>query len=101
MPALAALILIVLARGEDEAAATVAKRFALITTIATFVLSLFILAQFDASNTGFQMVEKASWIAGLNYKMGVDGISVLFVMLTTFMMPLVIYASWDVKTRVK
>jgi NADH-quinone oxidoreductase subunit M len=101
VPALAALILIVLARGEDEAAATVAKRFALITTIATFVLSLFILAQFDASNTGFQMVEEASWIAGLNYKMGVDGISVLFVMLTTFMMPLVIYASWDVKTRVK
>jgi len=91
----------VLARGEDEAAALVAKRFALITTIATFVLSLFILAQFDPSNTGFQMVEQSTWIAGLTYKMGVDGISVLFVMLTTFMMPLVIYASWGVTTRVK
>ena len=101
VPALAALILIVLARGEDEAAALVAKRFALITTIATFVLSLFILAQFDPSNTGFQMVEQSTWIAGLTYKMGVDGISVLFVMLTTFMMPLVIYASWGVTTRVK
>lgn len=101
VPALAALILIVLARGEDEAAARVAKRFALITTVATFILSLFILAQFDASNTGFQMVEEATWIAGLTYKMGVDGISVLFVMLTTFMMPLVIYASWDVNKRVK
>ena len=101
VPALAALILIVLARGEDEAAALVAKRFALITTIATFVLSLFILAQFDPSNTGFQMVEQSTWIAGLTYKMGVDGISVLFVMLTTYMMPLVIYASWGVNTRVK
>ena len=47
------------------------------------------------------MVEEAEWIMGLNYKMGVDGISILFIMLTTFMMPLVIAASWGVKTRVK
>ncbi len=101
VPALAALILLIVARGEDEAAALVAKRFALVTTVATFLISLMILAQFDASNTGFQMVENATWIMGLNYKMGVDGISVLFVMLTTFMMPLVIYASWGVTSRVK
>ncbi len=101
VPALAALILLVLARGQDAAADLVAKRFALIATSATFLLSLFILAQFDPSNTGFQMVETADWIMGMQYKMGVDGVSVLFVMLTTFMMPLVIYASWDVSTRVK
>ena len=101
VPALAALILMVLARGQDAAADLVAKRFALIATSATFLISLFILAQFDSQNTGFQMVETADWILGLQYKMGVDGISVLFVLLTTFMMPLVIYASWDVSHRVK
>jgi NADH-quinone oxidoreductase subunit M len=101
VPALAALILMVLARGQDAAADLVAKRFALIATSATFLLSLFILAQFDSQNTGFQMVETADWILGLQYKMGVDGISVLFVLLTTFMMPLVIYSSWDVSHRVK
>ena len=100
-PAVAALILLVVARGEDAAADLVAKRFALAATSFTFLISLFILVQFDASNTGFQMVEEAEWIMGLKYKMGVDGISVLFVMLTTFMMPLVIAASWGVKTRVK
>ncbi len=101
LPALAALILALFLRGGDAAADRNAKWLALIATGATFVISLFILFQFDAANTGFQMVEEGDWIMGLNYKMGVDGISVLFVMLTTFMMPLTIAASWDVKKRVK
>jgi len=101
IPALAALILALFLRGDDEAAARNAKWLAMIATSATFVVSLFILFQFDSSKTGFQMVEEASWVMGMQYKMGVDGISVLFVMLTTFMMPLVIAASWDVNTRVK
>jgi NADH-quinone oxidoreductase subunit M len=101
MPALAALILALFLRGEDAAAQRNAKWLALIATTATFVISLFILFQFDAANTGFQMVEERDWLLGLQYKMGVDGISVLFVMLTTFMMPLVIAASWDVSHRVK
>ncbi|WP_375264984.1 NADH-quinone oxidoreductase subunit M [Planktotalea sp.] len=101
IPALAALILALFLRGNDEAAARNAKWLALIATSATFIVSLFILFQFDSSNTDFQMVEEASWVMGMQYKMGVDGISVLFVMLTTFMMPLVIAASWDVNTRVK
>lgn len=100
-PALAAVILLIFARGEDEAAALVAKRFALFATGATFLISLLILAQFNPADPGFQMVEEAEWLLGLQYKMGVDGISILFVMLTTFMMPLVIAASWGVKTRVK
>ena len=101
IPALAALILALFLRGNDEAAARNAKWLAMIATSATFVVSLFILFQFDSSSTSFQMVEEASWVMGMQYKMGVDGISVLFVMLTTFMMPLVIAASWDVNTRVK
>ncbi len=101
LPALAALILALFLRGGDAAADRNAKWLAMIASSATFVISLFILFQFDPSNTDFQMVEEGSWIMGLNYKMGVDGISVLFVMLTTFIMPLTILSSWGVKTRVK
>ena len=100
-PAIAALILLIVARGDDADANRVAKRFALSATTFTLVMSLFILAQFDPSDTGFQMVEETEWIMGFSYKMGIDGISILFVMLTTFMMPLVIAASWGVKARVK
>ncbi|MHA6325616.1 NADH-quinone oxidoreductase subunit M [Roseivivax sp. CAU 1753] len=101
LPALAAAILGVFLRGDSEAAVLNAKRVALYATIATFLISLVILAQFDPSDTGFQMVEEGDWLLGLTYKLGVDGISVLFVLLTTFIMPLVIAASWDVKVRVK
>jgi NADH-quinone oxidoreductase subunit M len=101
IPAVAAAILAVFLRGSDEAAQRNAKWVALIATTLTFVVSLFILFEFDASNTGFQFVEEREWLLGLKYKMGVDGISVLFVMLTTFMMPLTIAASWGVTTRVK
>jgi NADH-quinone oxidoreductase subunit M len=64
-------------------------------------MSLFLLVGFDPSDTGFQFVEEREWIFGLTYKVGVDGISVLFVMLTTFLMPLVIASTWDVTHRVK
>jgi NADH-quinone oxidoreductase subunit M len=101
IPALAALILAVFLRGEDAAAQRNAKWVAMFATSATFLVSLFILFEFDPNDTGFQFVEQAEWLAGLQYKMGVDGISVLFVMLTTFMMPLVIAASWNVSIRVK
>jgi NADH-quinone oxidoreductase subunit M len=101
LPALAALILAVLLRGDDAAANRNAKWLALFATSATFLISLVILVQFDPSDTGFQMVEARPWMLGLQYKLGVDGISVLFVMLTTFIMPLAIAASWTVETRVK
>ncbi|MDA5094095.1 NADH-quinone oxidoreductase subunit M [Aliiroseovarius sp. KMU-50] len=101
LPLVAAIILALFLRGDDEAAARNAKYLALAATVATFFFSLLVLAGFDPSNTGYQFVEEAEWIMGLKYKMGVDGISVLFVMLTTFMMPLTIWASWGVKARVK
>jgi len=100
-PAVAALILLLFLRGDDEAAQKNAKWLALIATTATFLISLFLLTGFDASNPGFQFVEEAAWIGGLTYKMGVDGISILFVLLTTFLMPLVILSAWEVKHRVK
>mgnify|MGYP001040630100 CR=1 FL=1 len=101
IPAIAAAILALFLRGDDEFAQSNAKRVALIATTLTFLVSLAVLFQFDASDTGFQMVEERDWLLGLKYKMGVDGISVLFVMLTTFMMPLTIAASWGVSVRVK
>ena len=101
LPALAALILLVFLRGEDAAAQRNAKWTAMIATSATFAVSLIILVQFDPADTRFQMVEETEWLMGLKYRMGVDGISVLFVMLTTFMMPLVIAGSWDLSSRVK
>ncbi|MFT7594000.1 MAG: NADH-quinone oxidoreductase subunit M [Paracoccaceae bacterium] len=101
IPALAALILVIFLRGEDEAAQRNAKWVALFATSATFLVSLFIFFGFDPANTGFQFVEEGDWLLGLKYKMGVDGISVLFVMLTTFIMPLTILSSWNVTDRVK
>ena len=101
MPLAAALILALFLRGDDEASQRNAKWLALIATGVTFLLSIFVYTGFDASNTGFQFVEERDWLLGLKYKMGVDGISVTFVLLTTFLMPLVIASCWDVKTRVK
>ena len=101
IPAIAAAILAIFLRGEDAAAQRNAKWVALIATSLTFLVSLFILFGFDPGETGFQFVEEREWLLGLKYKMGVDGISVLFVMLTTFIMPLTIAASWNVTTRVK
>ncbi|MEN9411196.1 MAG: hypothetical protein RL216_3170 [Pseudomonadota bacterium] len=101
IPAVAAAILALFLRGEDAAAQRNAKWLALLATTATFLVSLFVLAGFDPANTGFQFVEEYDWILGLKYKMGVDGISILFVMLTTFLMPIVIASCWEVQTRVK
>jgi NADH-quinone oxidoreductase subunit M len=101
LPLVAAMILGLFLRGEDAAAQRNAKWLALIATSATFLISLFVLAGFDPSDTGFQFVEERAWLLGLTYKMGVDGISVLFVMLTTFLMPLTIASCWGAETRVK
>ncbi len=101
LPMVAALILALFLRGEDAVAQLGAKRLALAATTATFLISLAILVQFDANDTGFQMVEEREWLFGLSYKLGVDGISVLFVLLTTFLMPITIAACWGVEHRVK
>jgi NADH-quinone oxidoreductase subunit M len=101
LPLVAAAILAFFLKGDDPAAQRNAKWLALIATTATFLVSLAILVEFDPSNPDFQLVEEREWILGLTYKVGVDGISVLFVMLTTFLMPLVIASAWDVTHRVK
>jgi len=101
LPLVAALIMAVFLRGDDAAARLNAKRLALAATSATFLISLLILVEFDANDTGFQLVEETPWIFGLTYKVGIDGISVLFVLLTTFLMPITIAACWNVEHRIK
>jgi len=80
-----------------------ARWIALYTTLFTFGVSLWIWVHFDKAATGFQFVEEMEWLGGsIKYKMGVDGISVLFVVLTAFLMPLCIVASWEaIEERVK
>jgi NADH-quinone oxidoreductase subunit M len=101
IPAVAAGILALFLRGDDQAARNNAKWVALVATSTTFLVSVFVLVGFDPADTGFQFVEEYDWILGLKYKMGVDGISILFVMLTTFLMPITIASCWTMETRVK
>src|SRR5258707_1532905 len=94
LPAVGAL-LIYLIRGDDEAARRNARWVALWTTLVTFAVSLLLVWRFDPSVSDFQFVEKTSWLAnGITYHMGVDGISLPFVILTTALMPFWIIADW-------
>ena len=92
---------ILLARGDDEAASRYARWAALWTTIVTFLVSLLILPNFNSAASGFQLVENHQWLGLANYRMGIDGISMPFVLLTTLLMPICIGASWFVKSRVR
>src|SRR5712672_3412089 len=102
LPVLGALV-IYINRGDDEAARRNSRWIALWTTLVTFALSLILVWRFDAGNADFQFVEKVSWLAsGITYHMGVDGISLPFVILTTALMPFCIVASWkSVQVRVR
>jgi NADH-quinone oxidoreductase subunit M len=102
LPAIGALCILVL-RGDDEATRRNARWIALAATIITFLLSLVAWGRFDTADAGYQLLEQKSWFgSGLGYKMGVDGISMPFVILTTFLMPFCILASWEsIQVRVK
>ena len=97
MPLVGALLIALL---NSEAKGN-ARWIALYTTIITFLISILIWVRFDPTNAGFQFVEERAWLDVMKFKLGVDGISMLFVILTTFLMPLVIMQSWVVEERVK
>ena len=91
-------------RGEPDVVARNARNVALLTSLTTFVLSLGIWVAFDPTNPGFQLEERALWMPDFNisYHMGVDGISVMFVLLSTLLTPICILASWtSIQQRVK
>ena len=95
---------ILMIRGTEEEVARNARWTALWVSLITFVLSLFLWIDFDASQAGFQFVERNDWIPELNitYHMGIDGISMFFVLLSTFLTPICVLASWEaIKTHVK
>ena len=103
LPLVGALAILII-RGDEEVVARNAKATALWTTLITFCLSLMLWTGFDRTSAAFQFVENSPWIEsfGINYHMGVDGISVLFVLLSTFLTPICVLASWDaIKVRVK
>jgi NADH-quinone oxidoreductase subunit M len=102
LPLVGALFIFAL-RGEDEAVAKNARWVALWTTLVTFLISLLLVSGFDRGNPDFQFAENLPWLGGtFRYHLGVDGISLPFLVLTTFLMPVAILASFGViKTRVK
>ena len=97
------VIFILMLRGDDEATRRNARWATLLTTIVTFLLTLVAWGRFDTGNAGFQLIEQKGWFgSGLGYKLGVDGISMPFVVLTAFLMPFCILASWEsIQVRVK
>jgi NADH-quinone oxidoreductase subunit M len=98
--ALAVLIARVMAKSE-EAAAGSARWIALIASLVVLAVSVVLVAGFDPSNPAYQFVEMVPWFAGASYHLGVDGISILFVLLSAFLLPICIIASWSsIKERV-
>jgi NADH-quinone oxidoreductase subunit M len=93
LPTLAAIAILLLPRTSAEQNA---KLIALGVTVLDLVLSLILWAGFDPTTSGFQFLEQRDWLGGgITYKMGVDGISILFVVLTALLMPFCILASWE------
>ena len=90
-------------RGDSAPVQNNARWAALITTLVTFILSLVAWNRFDIANPGFQLLEQKAWLGEtILYKLGVDGISMPFILLTTFLMPFCILASWQsIETRVR
>ena len=98
LPLIGALFIAFL--NEDEAGIRNARWVALWTTLITFVVSLILIWRFDPSSSDFQFTEKRPWLGGaITYSMGVDGISLPFVILTTALLPICILASWTAIQR--
>ena len=101
---LAGAFFIAVTRGDEQQVARNARYVALWTSLITFVVSLLIWAGFDPGTAAFQFVEKREWLPdwGIGYHMGVDGISMWFVLLSTLLTPICILMSWEaVQKRVK
>ncbi|APH57103.1 NADH-quinone oxidoreductase chain M [Granulibacter bethesdensis] len=103
LPLLGVVILMTI-RGDEEVVANNARWTALWTSLVVFAFSLVLWVRFDPAQPGMQFVESVQWLPefGVRYSVGVDGISVLFVLLSTFLTPICILASWDaIHTRVR
>jgi NADH-quinone oxidoreductase subunit M len=99
LPLAGVLLLLIWPRIPND----VARSIALVVSIATFLVSLGMLGRFDGSAAGFQMVERADWVGSVNlqYLLGVDGVSLFMVLLTTFLFPVALLASWRIERNVR
>ncbi len=96
--------IIMFVRGDEEVVASNARWTALWTSLVVLAISVVLWARFDRAEAGFQFIENSVWLPqwGIAYKMGVDGISVLFVLLATLLTPICILASWEtIRMRVR
>jgi len=103
LPLVGALFCLIVS-GPKEAVDRNCRSVAMVTTLATFLISLLLWIQFDPTKAGFQFEEKVAWVPALNigYHAGIDGISLFFVLLSTLLTPICILASWEsIKVRVK
>ena len=103
LPLIGALFILTI-RGEEEQVASNSRMVALFTSVMTFVASTWLWFNFDKTTPDFQFLEKVQWFPGFDiaYRVGVDGISVLFVLLTTLLTPICILSAWEaVNIRVK
>ena len=98
-PLLGAIVIGFLPKDRD----VLFRRVALAVTLVTFGISLMVLGSFSTGEAGFQMVTTLEWIPEWNiaYKTGIDGVSLWMVLLTTFLMPLAVLASWSISKKVK
>lgn len=98
---LVGVLFLLMIRGDEAVVAQNARQVTLWVSGFTFLVSLVLLLGFDASNPGYQFEERADWLpgTGISYHMGVDGISMPFVLLSTFLTPLAILASWKAITH--
>src|SRR5271157_5061833 len=94
---LVGVLVILCVRGDEETVASNARWTALWTSLIVFGLSLILWVRFDQGEPGFQFVESVPWLPeyGVAYRMGVDGISVLFVLLSTTLVPICILSAWE------
>ena len=102
LPLLGAFLVATLS-GDDEAAAGKARCIAFIFSLVVLVLGVFLWTQFNPAMAGYQFVEVMPWLSGINveYRMGVDGISLFLIMLTLLLTPIAILASTGIITRAR
>jgi NADH-quinone oxidoreductase subunit M len=101
LPLVGALAILV-TRDDTAGGRANIRMIALLATIATFLLSLVAWGRFDPANPAFQLVEDGPWLADtIRFRLGVDGFSMPFILLTTFLMPFTMLASWGVDKRIK
>ena len=96
-------IFVLITKGSSNNVEKNSKNVAIFTSLANFFLSLFLWYSFDTQSPNFQFIEEKNWINGLiNFQLGIDGISILFILLTTFIAPVCIFSGiHSIKFKIK